>query len=115
MAKKWKKKKEETLSSVSTLHFGHYISGAHLDQISDFDALKTSLALAHGIALNRWSKGLCGMLEKVMWVRLINKLRAILLMEADFNAANKILYGERIMDNVRKYKLMPDEIFSERM
>ena len=54
------------------------------------------------------------MLEKVMGVKLINKLRAILLMEADFNAANKIIYGERLMDNVRKYKLMPDEIFSEK-
>jgi hypothetical protein len=51
---KWKKKKEETSSSVSTLHFGHYISGADCDVISDFHALKTSLALVHGIALNRW-------------------------------------------------------------
>ena len=54
------------------------------------------------------------MLEKVMGVKLISKLRAILLMEADFNAANKILYGERMLDNARKYKLMPDEVFSER-
>jgi hypothetical protein len=112
--KKWKKKKEETSSSVSTLHFGHYISGADCDEISDFHALKTSLALVHGIALNRWSKGLCVMLEKVMGVKLINKLRAILLMEADFNASNKIIFGERMMDNARKYKLMPEEIFSEK-
>jgi hypothetical protein len=34
-------------------------------------------------------------------------------MEADFNAANKIVYGERMLDNARKYKLMPEEIFSE--
>ena len=61
---KWKKKKEETSSSVSKLHFGHYISGAHSDQISDFHAFKTSLALVHGIALQRWSRGLCVMLEK---------------------------------------------------
>ncbi len=54
------------------------------------------------------------MLEKKLGVKLINKLRAILLMEADFNASNKILFGERIMDNVRKYKLMPEEIFSEK-
>eukprot|EP00804_Cyclotella_cryptica_P019501 CCRYP_006665-RB/>CCRYP_006665-RB protein AED:0.69 eAED:-0.40 QI:0/-1/0/1/-1/1/1/0/366 len=53
------------------------------------------------------------MLEKKLGVRLINKLRAILLMEADFNSANKIIFGERIMNNVRKYKLMPDDIFSE--
>jgi hypothetical protein len=63
---KWKGKKEETSSSVSKLHFGHYISGAHSDQISDFHALKTSLALVHGIALGRWSRGLCVMLEKVL-------------------------------------------------
>jgi hypothetical protein len=111
---KWRKKKEETSSSVSTLHFGHYISGADCDEISDFHALKTSLALVHGIALNRWSKGLCVMLEKVMGVKLINKLRAILLMEADFNASNKIIFGERMMDNARKYKLMPEEIYSEK-
>eukprot|EP00956_Cyclotella_meneghiniana_P027276 scaffold60862_cov41-Cyclotella_meneghiniana.AAC.6 len=111
---KWRKKKEETSSSVSKLHFGHYISGAHSDVISDFHALKTSLAIVHGIALKRWSSGLCVMLEKKLGVRLINKLRAILLMEADFNAANKIIYGERMMDNVRKYQLMPDDIFSER-
>ena len=111
---KWKGKKEETSSSVSKLHFGHYISDAHSDQISDFHALKTSLALVHGIALGRWSKGLCVMLEKVLGVRLITKLWAILLMEADFNAANKIVYGERMLNNARKYKLMPEEIFSER-
>jgi hypothetical protein len=113
---KWKKKREATSSSVSTLHFGHYISGADCDEISDFHALKTSLAIVHGIALNRWSKGLCVMLEKVMGVKLINKLRAILLMEADFNASNKIIFGERMMDmdNARKYRLMPEEIFSEK-
>ena len=54
------------------------------------------------------------MLEKVLGVRLITKLWAILLMEADFNAANKIVYGERMLNNARKYKLMPEEIFSER-
>ena len=111
---KWKKKKEQTASSVSKLHFGHYITGANSDCISDFHALKTSLALVHGIAIGRWSRGLCVMLEKVMGVKLINKLRAILLMEADFNASNKIVYGERMLDNARKYKLMPEEVFSEK-
>ena len=35
-------------------------------------------------------------------------------MEADFNAANKIVFGERMLNNARKYKLMPEEIFSEK-
>ena len=46
-------------------------------------------------------------------IRLVSKLWAILLMEADFNAANKIFYGNRILANARKYKLMPKDIFSK--
>ena len=45
---------------------------------------------------------------------LVTKLRSILLMEADFNFANKTIYGGRMLDNVRKYNLIPEEIFSER-
>ena len=53
------------------------------------------------------------MLEKEKGNKLISKLRAILLMEADFNAANKIIFGIRMLDKVRQYKLIPEEIFSE--
>jgi hypothetical protein len=53
------------------------------------------------------------MLEKSPGVKLISKLRAILLMEADFNTANKIIFGQRMLNTVRQSKLMPDEIFSE--
>ena len=54
------------------------------------------------------------MLEKTLGVTLVTKLRAILLMEADFNATNKIIYGNRKMEKAREYNLMPEEIFSER-
>ena len=37
-----------------------------------------------------------------------------MLMEADFNFANKTIYSGRMLDNVIKYNLMPEEIFSER-
>ena len=35
------------------------------------------------------------------------------MMKAEFNFANKTIYGGRMLDNVRKYNLMPEEIFSE--
>jgi hypothetical protein len=54
------------------------------------------------------------MLEKTLGVTLVSKLRVILLMEADFNATNKIVYGDRLMENVRKHNQMPEEIFSEK-
>ena len=34
-------------------------------------------------------------------------------MEADFNAMNKEVYGVRMLEEARKYKLVPEEIFSE--
>ncbi len=54
------------------------------------------------------------MLEKMFGIRLVSKLRAILLMEADFNAMNKEVYGVRMLEEAREYKLVPEEIFSER-
>jgi len=110
---RWKKVKEDTSLSQSGLHFGHYIAGMDCDYISQFHALRVSLALKKGIALERWSKGLSVMLEKMFGVRLVYKVRAILLMEADFNAMNKEVYGIRMMDNAQRYKLIPKEIFSE--
>jgi hypothetical protein len=111
---RWKKVKEDTSSSQSGLPFGHYIAGADCDYISQFHALRVSLALKKGIALERWSNGLSVMLEKMFGVRLVSKLRAILLMEVDFNAMNKEVYGVRMLDMARKYKLMPEEIFSKK-
>ncbi len=35
-------------------------------------------------------------------------------MEGDFNAENKTIFGIRMLTNAQKYKLMPEEIFSER-
>jgi hypothetical protein len=110
---RWKTIKEDTLSSQSGLHFGHYIAGANCDYISQFHTLRVSLALKKGVALERWSKGLSVMLEKMYGVRLVSKLRAILLMEADFNATNKEVYGVHMLDNARRYNLIPEEIFSE--
>jgi hypothetical protein len=54
------------------------------------------------------------MLEKVFGCALITKLWSILLMEADFNATNKIIYGQRMLHQARTYKLIPEEIYSER-
>ncbi len=91
--------KEDTSSSQSGLHFGHYIAGTDCDYISQFHALRVSLALKKGIVLEQWSKGFSVMLEKMFGVQLVSKLRAILLMEADFSAMNKEVYGVQMLDN----------------
>ena len=95
------------------IHFGHYKSGAQSQIISHIHALKTILLLRRGIALNRWSHGLLVIPEKMFGCSLVTKLRSILLMEADFNFASKTIYGGRMLDNVKIYNLMSEEIFSE--
>ena len=111
---RWKKAQEDTSSLESGLHFSLYMAGADSDIISGLHAIMTSVALRKGIALSRWSRGLSVMLEKMFGCSLVTKLRSILLMEADFNFANKEIFGVRMLDTVRKYKLMPEEIFSEK-
>jgi hypothetical protein len=54
------------------------------------------------------------MLEKMLGCTLITKLHSILLMEANFNATNKIIYGQCLMHQARKYKLIPEETYSKR-
>ena len=75
---------------------------------------KNKLLLRRGIALDRWSHGISVMLENMFGCSLVTNLRSILLMELDFNFVNKTIYGGIMLDNIRKYNLMPEEIFSER-
>lgn len=89
------------------------MSGATSDLISYLHALKTSIALFHRIELERLQSGLCIMLEKSKGVWLVSKLWTILLMEVHFSAANKIIFGQRMLEQVQHYKLMSDEVFSE--
>jgi hypothetical protein len=71
---RWKKMKEETSLSPSGLHFRHYIAGADCNYISQFHALRVSLALKKGIALEQWATGLSVILEKMFGVWLVSKL-----------------------------------------
>ncbi len=112
---RWKRMKKDTSSSQSGLHFGHYIAGVDCKYILQFHALRITLALNKGIVLEWWTNGLSVMLEKMFGVHLVSKLRAILLLEADFNAMNKEVYGVCMLDEARKYKLIQEEIFSEKI
>ncbi len=110
--KYWKAINKETSFSESGIHFGHYIVGAKSDMVSHYHAARVSVTLA--IQLERWSWGLSVMLEKTLGVTLVTKLRAILLMEGDFNTTNKIVYQVRMLQNARKYNQMPEEIFGKK-
>ena len=109
----WKRVKEGTASSYSGIHYGHYKAAAHSEKISSFLSKKITLISRTGCPPERWSYGLTVMLEKIAGIALVNKLRAILLMEADFNFHNKLIFGKRMLDQARANGIIPPEQYSE--
>ena len=59
-----------------------------------------------GIPLNRWWEGLIITLEKKPGVIDVTRLREIILMEADFNFYNKLMFGSRLLHITDKYQLL---------
>ena len=110
----WRRMKERTASSYSRRHFGHYKAAAHSEYLSEVHARMLSLTTKTGTTPERWSKGLSVMLEKIVGVALATKLRAILLMEADFNFHNRLIFGDRMMKLARDNGMVPEEIYSEK-
>ncbi len=96
----WRRFKERTSSSISGIHAGHYKSVTYSNTVTNFLARKITVIARGGCPPNRWGHGLQVMLEKVAGVALVNKLRAILLMEADFNYINKWVFGHEAINKM---------------
>ena len=110
----WRRAKEKTSSSFLGVHFGHYKAAAHLDFLSATLAKKLLLITETGASPERWARGLSVMLEKIAGVALVTKLRAILLMEADNNFHNKLIFGTRMLNLARENGMVPEEIYNEK-
>jgi hypothetical protein len=61
-----------------------------------------------------WSNGLQVLLEKVPGVALVDKLRAILLMEGDFNFYNKWIFGQVVVNKLYKIGYIPEDQYSKK-
>jgi len=85
----WRKACEMTGSSASGIHFSHYITGTFNPDILIINATMANIPLWTGFAYDRWKKGINVMIKKTNGNFNVEKLRIILLFEADFNANNK--------------------------
>jgi hypothetical protein len=66
-----------------------------------------------GITLDRWHNALTVLLEKTFGSILINKLRAICLVEADYNWLMKLIFAKQMMENAQAKGLIPTEQFAK--
>ena len=94
----WKQQKENTSAGPSGLHFGHLKANATDEDMCFVDATLSAIPFATGYSPTRWQKGTNVMLYKKVANNHVEKLRTILLYEADFNAVNKIL-GRHMLAN----------------
>lgn len=82
----WHTAREETSSSDSGRHFGHYIAASDDPELAILHVESMNIAASYELPLDRWKSALTVLLEqKVMGNMLMEKLRAICLLKADFN------------------------------
>ena len=94
----WKASHEQTSSTYSQIHFGHWKANADCNFLSEIHALFTDIVISTGHSPSRWQNGLSVMLEKKPGLHCPDKLWAIALLEGDFNWANKLFIGKHMMD-----------------
>jgi hypothetical protein len=99
----WSTARKATKSCKSRLHFGHYKVGVSDNIISQLHATSLNTIREIGVAPDRWRQSIMVLLEKVFGVRLIDKLWAICLLEADFNWLNKLIFAHRLEQHCRKH------------
>ncbi len=110
----WKRVSEFTSSSPSGLHYGHYKASCKSELSSRIHAQQLTVIARSGIHPERWTVALQCMLEKVAGVCLVEKLRAIQLIEADFNFFQGFIFGKMAMDELTQSGFLPEEHYSKK-
>jgi hypothetical protein len=101
--KRWR---ESTSTSPSGRHLGHYKALIQDEDLLSPIVTLVQLALTRGIALDRWTKSVTVMIEKIDSFPVITKLRIIHLFEADYNLILKLLWGKRLMAHANRHQLI---------
>ena len=109
----WARLREST-SSAPGGHYGHYKTASvaarlpedhpdHTRVLVEIYSKMWTFPLKHGFAPQRWCRCIDAILEKIPGKPIIEKLRIIMLYEADFNFVLKLIWGKRLVRNAEKY------------
>ena len=105
--------REETSSSKSGIHFGHYKARCADVQLAAIDAAMARIPFVTSYSPTRWQEGLNVMIEKKAGNYRVDKLRTILLYEADFNQNNKLM-AKTMMRQAETHQLLAPEQYGSR-
>ncbi len=110
----WQHIDERTSSLFSGVTFLYYKAASFHTMLLAMNAAYSTVCARKGIPLVRWGIGLTVLLEKVVGNNFVHKLRAICLLEADFNWINKIICAKQIIGFALENNLIPGECFSKK-
>ena len=85
-----------------------------MPEIAEIKCKLVNLAIRSGQLLSRKIKGVSVILEKIAGNMHAQKLRAILLLEADFNAIYKIIFSTRLIPNIESENTILIEVIGGR-
>ena len=103
----WKKVKERT--SSGELHFGHFKAGSNTPKVGWVHYTMAMLPMHLGFSPSRWQQGTDVMLLKAPEVYFLDKLRTIVLYEADFNQENKRLGRDAMTAALQQKKIAAEQ------
>ena len=103
----WKLAKERTASGE--LHMGHFKAGASHKRLGWFNFIMAVLPYSSGYVPQRWRKGTDVMILKKEGNFLLEKLRTIVLYEADFNTENKRLGRDAMKLAIAQNKIAKEQ------
>jgi len=98
---------EQTSSSPSGRHVGHYKAIAKSDDLSKLWAAMMHIPHLSGFSPSRWRNVVDVMLEKSPGNSKLHRLRIIALQESDFNQSNRLAIGRPVMHYLEDNKLLP--------
>ena len=109
----WHKAKEATSSCPTGVHAGHCKAGAAHEGIATMEAQMANIPYRTGYSPRRWQHGINAMLLKKPNNFFVNKLRAILLYDVEFNQGNKKI-GRDMMYYTEDLQQIADEQYGSR-
>ena len=108
----WRTADEKTEFSRSTVGFNHMIAQSYSDKLTTIQVRKLNLIVRNGFPLDRWMNGILLLLQKEIGNIDIDKLRFIILFEADFNFLLKKIFAQRLMARAIENDTLPIEFYS---
>jgi len=103
----YKVAKENTSSSTSGRHIGHYKAACRDPVLVSLHSRMMSLPFQAGFAPQRWTKVTDIMLEKEPNNPRCHRLRILALFESDLNHAKRVIIGRRLLHHLNDMGLLP--------